>query len=216
MSDELRLPEELAACEARLAATLLVGSGIDRDQLLYRAGWAAGAGTARLADGNRPSLKGGILAASLASAAVAASLATAITLQWRPVEVRHEQAPLVASHDEAGAKSEALMTTPAERTAEQVVERGPVRPTDVERFLANFASGDRRSLAAPVFALRGRAFAGGREASPTVAADAASPAVTMTARQLLDEILPETRTPLDSAPAARWWPWRGLTIGETI
>ncbi len=54
MSDELRLPDELAACEARLAARLLPASGIDRDQLMYRAGWAAGAETARLAGVNSP------------------------------------------------------------------------------------------------------------------------------------------------------------------
>jgi hypothetical protein len=39
--EELRLPEELAALEALLAAKPLAAAGIDRDQLMYRAGWAA-------------------------------------------------------------------------------------------------------------------------------------------------------------------------------
>jgi len=41
MSDELRLPDDLAAMEARLAAQSLPPSGLNRDELMYRAGWAA-------------------------------------------------------------------------------------------------------------------------------------------------------------------------------
>ena len=39
--DEPRLPDELAAFEAALAARALPAPRIDRDQLMYRAGWAA-------------------------------------------------------------------------------------------------------------------------------------------------------------------------------
>ena len=39
--EELRLPEELAALEALLAARPLAAVGIDRNELMYRAGWAA-------------------------------------------------------------------------------------------------------------------------------------------------------------------------------
>jgi hypothetical protein len=114
MSDELRLPDDLAACEARLASEPLPASRIDRDQLMYRAGWAAC--EAQLASENPSSLlKNGIgsrtsaqkfgdsesgeracptfqraarrrvvAAWSLASAALAASIAVAVTLQLGP------------------------------------------------------------------------------------------------------------------------------------
>ncbi len=40
-SDDLRLPDELAACEAQLASEPLVAPRLSRNELLYRAGWAA-------------------------------------------------------------------------------------------------------------------------------------------------------------------------------
>lgn len=41
MSDEFELAADLAAFEARIAATPLPASSIDRDSLFYRAGWSA-------------------------------------------------------------------------------------------------------------------------------------------------------------------------------
>jgi hypothetical protein len=111
MSDELRLPDELAACEARLAALPLGASRIDRDQLMYRAGWAA----AEAARGSAaaPTLvasetkRGTIVAWSGMSAALAASLAVAATLALQPrIDGLHEpavaviQPALAASPDE--------------------------------------------------------------------------------------------------------------------
>ncbi|RIK72914.1 MAG: hypothetical protein DCC67_18565 [Planctomycetota bacterium] len=108
MSQEIRLPAELAACEALLAAHALPACGIDRDSLLYRAGWeaalahigatgqCAGGETDRLAGTLESPLakgrdRGGIsrstraaMAWSAASAALAASIAVAATLALRP------------------------------------------------------------------------------------------------------------------------------------
>ena len=95
MSDELqrpddRLPQELAAIEARLAAHALPAPGLNRDELFYQAGWAAceakqHATPRRLASSlgepSRPSRT--IAAWSAASAALAASLAVAATLALR-------------------------------------------------------------------------------------------------------------------------------------
>jgi hypothetical protein len=89
MSDELRLPDELAACEARLAALPLAASRIDRDAVLYRAGWAA-CEAARTSPAVLPSIAATgarsrtVAAWSAASAALAASLAVAVTLVLQP------------------------------------------------------------------------------------------------------------------------------------
>ncbi|HMO86723.1 MAG TPA: hypothetical protein PKC18_17570, partial [Lacipirellulaceae bacterium] len=88
MSEDLKLPAELAACEARLAAQPLPAPSLVRDELMYRAGWAAA--EAKLA--GRPVemptrapaggwSRGRAWRMSLASAAVAASL-TAVAAWW--------------------------------------------------------------------------------------------------------------------------------------
>jgi hypothetical protein len=83
MSDELRLPDRLAACEAELAAQPLAASTINRDELLYRAGWAAaeaawvrrgGVAVTPIAAPRRTIVKW-----SMASGAAAAVLATVVT-----------------------------------------------------------------------------------------------------------------------------------------
>jgi hypothetical protein len=84
MSDELRLPDRLAACEAELAAQPLGASTINRDELLYRAGWAAAeAALANRSEVARPSSdvdKAAIARWSTVSAILAASIAVAATL----------------------------------------------------------------------------------------------------------------------------------------
>jgi hypothetical protein len=84
MSDELRLPDRLAACEAELAAQPLPASTINRDELLYRAGWAAAEAefsSGALVPASTAWSKRGIVATwSAASAALAASIAVAVTL----------------------------------------------------------------------------------------------------------------------------------------
>ena len=49
MSEEPRLPEDLMALEARLAARSLPPVALERDDVLYRAGWAAATAAARIA-----------------------------------------------------------------------------------------------------------------------------------------------------------------------
>jgi hypothetical protein len=56
-SDDLRLPDDLAACEAQLASEPLAAPRLSRDELLYRAGWAAA--EAKHALHNPPPSKGG-------------------------------------------------------------------------------------------------------------------------------------------------------------
>jgi hypothetical protein len=87
MSDELRLPDDLAACEARLAALPLARSRVDRDQLIYRAGWAAAEaarGTVQVADARGATKRRSIAVWSAGSAALAASLAVTATLALQP------------------------------------------------------------------------------------------------------------------------------------
>jgi hypothetical protein len=78
---EFRLPADLAECELRLARLVLPQSSVDRDQLLYEAGWEAA--LAQRAPANRRSSGASrrTVAWSLASGVVAASLAAVITLQ---------------------------------------------------------------------------------------------------------------------------------------
>jgi hypothetical protein len=84
MSDELRLPDRLAACEAELAAQPLDVSRINRDELLYRAGWAAAeaalASRFEIASGSSEVNKALVARWSVVSAVLAASIAVAATL----------------------------------------------------------------------------------------------------------------------------------------
>ncbi len=209
MSDELRLPEKLAACEALLAAKPLAATGIDRDQLLYRAGWAAGAETARLA-------RGRIAAWSFGSAAVAASLAVTIALQLRPGDGRDSIAriedPVSVPPPVSRAAVEPRPTTPPGGT---IAGRSVADPSaiEVETLLADFATGDRRPLAvrrpmrpSPVDVTQSFAV-GDASYSP--------PAAAKTARQLLEEILPASDADPDSTGPLRLWPWAGLNFGES-
>jgi hypothetical protein len=106
MSEELRLPDHLAACEARLAAQPLAASPLNRDELMYRAGWAAAEAALARSGASSPPVAGGkrtALAWSLACSAVAASIAVAMTLSLAarysgpPVASAPPETPLVAS-----------------------------------------------------------------------------------------------------------------------
>jgi hypothetical protein len=219
MPDELKLPDELAACEARLAALAPPASRIDRDELLYRAGWAAGVETTRLATLNPPPSQGGArggiffsrsaLAASAASAALAASLAVAITLQWRPAA---EPAPLVGQERTAEVQT-AAVAAPTERRA---APTGRAPSADVDALLARLAGRNGLRAVSPL-AARQRLGLGDEGTSPAVHADAStSPAAAKTARQLLEELLPESRARDVSLTPTPLWPWSGLHTGESI
>ncbi|HYO25221.1 MAG TPA: hypothetical protein VEQ85_09740 [Lacipirellulaceae bacterium] len=83
---ELRLSDELAACEARLAAHAPPRLPLDRDELMYRAGWAAaearaaGLATAAALPAPRAESRRTILAWSTTSGLAAAALAVVATL----------------------------------------------------------------------------------------------------------------------------------------
>ena len=87
---ELRLPDELARCESMLSSLSLPPSRVQRDELMYRAGWAAA--EARLpvsapqgveqASSARGTYRRRTLAWSLTSAVLAASTAVAITANY--------------------------------------------------------------------------------------------------------------------------------------
>jgi hypothetical protein len=203
MSDELRLPDELAACEAKLAALPLTASGIDRDQLLYRAGWAAGAETARLAVTNPSPLKGGArggitVAWSLTSAAVAASIAVMLTLQWRPND------------------PPAVVAVPADAHPHLAAELAEPRPSQlprVESAHASLRSLSQGRISAGLLAQRQRAMTS-VWAEPTnvasTAGDAAAPTA-QTARELLQELLPA-----GSVRKSTDWPWKRTSRGDSI
>jgi len=224
MSDELRLPDELAACEARLAAQSLPASRLDRDELLYRAGWAAA--EARLAALNPPPSKGweqpstvaggdraqggssreatrgGISTArvtaawSLTSAAIAASLAVIITLQWRPVVVRE------IAVDRAGPRPPLASTTAH-------LPDGP----NVESNRTAWPVARSRQIDVGIFGLRRQALNniwGEPINAVALTADSATPAA-KTARELLEELLPAK-----TARPTKIWPWGNSLLGGSI
>lgn len=93
--DDLRLPDELAACEAQLASEPLAAPRLSRDEVLYRAGWAArDAELAAAVAQSKPVIgyRGRAVAVwSACSAALAASLAVAVTLGLAPPSTGPEQ-----------------------------------------------------------------------------------------------------------------------------
>lgn len=209
MSDEMRLPDELAACEARLAAFGLPSAGIDRDELLYRAGWAAamaqasvaekpaGANTAQLAlatgDVRRTRLTTAVW--SLASAALAASIAVVATLQLRSPLVVEVAATAQSPVAEASAAPAAVPATVAAEVNARSVRLAPLRPPINAGFIA----------------LRQRALTDALAEPEHTAADSdAGMAETKSARELLDEMLPAGR-PRPSLG----WPWRANDVGES-
>jgi hypothetical protein len=232
MSDELRLPDDLAACEARLAAQPLPGSRLDRDQLMYRAGWAAC--ESRLVVPNPPPSKveegpgrrgarGGITAAwSFASAAVAASIAVTITLQLQ----LPSQMPLASVSD---AQRPQQASVPRGQIAQPSENRRPANESN--GGLANFALFTQpRSLApssAPLFwAARSQTLPGAGDATIYQVAALRGPGAAgpteaaKTARQLLNEYLPASSAdanPQGKLPRIRFdWLWNPPRSGETI
>jgi hypothetical protein len=209
MSDELRLPDDLAACEARLAAMSLPAAAINRDELMYRAGWAAGAETARLAVAIPPPLKveegprrrgvrGGIIAAwSLGSAATAAALAVLITLQ---------------SISDSEQIADPLQSDTATNIVVETSQPSTVRTTAIELP----SHGIRRwpTIDVGLLALRRDALSRYGSLSEKVAStngDLPTAAAGKTARELLDELLPA-----EAVQYTPSWPWRKNLAGDSI
>ena len=207
MSDELRLPDDLAACEARLAAQALPGTGIDRDRLLYRAGWAAC--EARLASLNPPPSKvdeglwrrgarGGIALWSAASAAIAASLAVVLTLQWQPITDRD------------------IAVKPADvrpAISEQATSRSALESPSTEFKYASLSKISRPQFPAGLLSLRRQTLSDAWSQATNVAStngERSTPPA-KTARELMNEYVPA-----EPGRSTRIWLWGAAPKGDSI
>lgn len=231
--DDLRLSDELAALEALLAAKPLPAPRIDRDQLMYRAGWAAceaqcqprplagGRPKVRLrpaaVEAHPPAEPGTIrerrrtLAWSLGSAAVAASIAVGATLRWvelatlEKTERAGGETPRLAAEAELPPRSAEVKGSTAR----------DVSAWDVERRINSY--GRQLTLAGPWIALQRPGPDGatsGADARPDRVAttpDLALPSA-KTARELWKELIPND---VSTAPTSVW-PWRRPLSGDSI
>jgi hypothetical protein len=177
----------------------LAGSRIDRDELMYRAGWAAaiagGAGastsSARLA-ANRGVSRRSAAGLCAASAAIAASLAVALTFEGRP-------APLPAD--------------PRPQLAVDAVESHPSPPPRVEQAIRRSTPMNLDGLDAGLLALRKHALLNDwndQAGVATVLGDAAA-AAPPTARDIMQDLLPA-----DARRQTGIWPWKLTPLGESI
>lgn len=213
-SEELRLPEELAALEALLAAKPLAATGIDRDQLMYRAGWAACE-----AQVSSPALQGGaregildrrrIATWSFASASLAAAIAVTATLGWVDAAKRGEA-------ERAGGETPRLAEgggLPQTLTEVKSLTSRDVSAAEVDRLLSG--RDDRLMFAGPWFAMKqrglDRATSGNAVRADRVTTTDLAPPSAKTARELWNELNPkETATP---SPV---WPWSRPFSGDSI
>ncbi len=232
--EELRLPDELAALEALLAAQPLAAAGIDRDQLMYQAGWAAceaqwqprpsaGGRVASLemaADSRRyPRAELGdvrerrrLATWSLASAALAASLAVATTLGWVELVKRLDQSERAGGGPPRLAVEERL---PQTLTEVKSLTARDVSAAEVERVLNSNGRDERLTLAGPWFAMQRQGLLGSTSGNAVraerVTANGVAPPTAKTARELWKELNPnETTTP---TPV---WPWSRPLSGDSI
>lgn len=230
--DEPRLPDELAAFEAALAARALPVPRIDRDQLMYRAGWAACEAQPRpLAGGRfevRPQLatveayppaepgatreRRRTMVWSLGSAALAASIAVVATLGWQGVASRNAETEDGGDKTPRLAVEEGLPQTIAE--VKSLTSRD-VSAAEIDRLLNANGRDDRLSLAGPWFAMKQRGLseiANNNEArSDEAAATNLKPPTAKTARDLWKELNPNETT----APTPVW-PSRQPLTGDSI
>jgi hypothetical protein len=234
MSDELRLPDDLAACEARLAARSPAPTQINRDQLMYQAGWSAcetslaacNPPPSKVEEGpGRRGARGGSIAAwSFASAALAASLAVAVTL--------HVQRSITPDSIATNNSGHQIASTKNDGSAKPVMpDVGPTADSSasqnnsatffaaVDSFFSPPAAPPRPNAA--LFAARAISFTGSASDAPpfqltSVNATPESPAAppAKTAWQLLDEYLPSAKK--SPRQPSLFWPWKSASKGETI
>lgn len=234
MADEMRLPEELAAFEALLSARTLPASRLDRDQVMYRAGWAACEAQLqpRALPGGRHALpeeaapaKGypraepgamgpnpRTVAWSCASAALAASIAVAVTLGWSRMEQNE-----VAEAERARGETPRLAVDEVATTVAVEEERDHSAAAlsllnNLDRYIDGDARGGRPTLAGPWLAMQRLDLRQIDARDDHVANDAeATPATPKTIRDLQHELLP-------NAPAHPGivWPWQRTTSGDSI
>ena len=222
--DEPRLPDELAALEALLAAKPLAAVRVDRDQLMYRAGWAACEAAATISPplkvGEGPRRRGArgetpnrrrTVAWSVGSAALAASIAVMATLGWQGAASQNAKTAGAGG----GTPRLAEEGLPQTLAAVKSLTSRDVSAAEIDRLLNGSGRNDRLSLAGPWFAMKQRGL--GEIANDNdVRADGApttdlEPPTAKTARELWKELNPnETATP---TPV---WPWRQPSSGDSI
>jgi hypothetical protein len=236
MADEMRLPEELAAFEALLAARTLPASRLDRDQVMYRAGWAAceaqaspppSKGWEQPSTGNPQlperravvtceAMRGGIpsrrrtFAWSCASAALAAALAVAVTLGLSQAERKE-----IAEVELTGGETPRLAVDASAASATTIDDRtdGSSMPSllnNLDRLLDASAYGRRPTLAGPWLAMQRLDLRQIDDRHAHVANDVEATPATSTIRNLQQELLPAA-----SAPRVVW-PWERTTSGDSI
>lgn len=210
MSDELRLPDDLAALEARLAAQSLPASGVNRDELMYRAGWAAceaqQSRAVSLPIRSTRDSSARIAVWSFASAAMAALLAAAVTLQLQSPR----GVPLAEEIDRSIDASIASANPSGPPAA------APVQAAAVADYLALVSNPDARDFVTPLLAFHRRQlrFTWPRSVTEAVANGMAAPSP-KTASQLREEFLPAPAPPRDDR-LLPLWPWTPPATGESI
>jgi hypothetical protein len=213
MSEEMRLPDHLAACEAMLAGQPLAPSGVDRDQLLYRAGWAACEAqrerAATPADLSPPPGMGRTAAWSLASAALAASLAVAATLQWQSPR----RGELAEDGGLAAPPSASLVAAP---TPPQPAPAADYADSDAYLLAAIDKAGAQR-VTAPLLAmyLHPTRLVRPRSAAELTVNDVSAPS-SKSARELRQELLPQDPASAGKGASPFVWPWKSRPTGEAI
>jgi len=189
MPTEPKLPAELSDVETLLKQFSPTDSEINRDVLMYQAGWAA-------ATAQAPA-RTHLLWPAI-SAAFAASLLLVIALTTRPLQRSGTEPinPRPLNPTQAIAKPTASIGAP------EVVR---ARPVPRKRY----------SPKAPLLAMRERALRQDYDDLPlNILSDDSPPPVDITHRQLLREFLPALRTP--SFPRNNGLPlWSRWNLGET-
>jgi hypothetical protein len=207
MSDEIMSrdqfdgADDLAAIEARLAGEPLAAPRINRDELMYRAGWAACEVTQRLhgpALGKVKARRRAVAGWSAASAALAASLAVALTLSVAPRT--HQLANTADSPHKtlAGVAEASAPSTPRRIAFDPVLAR-------LDAIAGGGWPNRRSASGATLWKVSSQALPGRWDEPILAMADSASPAPSSveraTARQLLDELLPPRARAAKAFPA---------------
>lgn len=213
MSEEMKLPDELAAYEAQLAALPLAAPQIDRDALMYQAGYAAAVTSppSKVAEGPwRRGARGGIpWRNNLSLAALAASVAIAATLAL----TQPNQPPSVTSPSSVTLSHSDIREVESDPSADLVVTafNPPSRVASLPQLA--ILDPDRNVWPSPLTIRQ-------RLTSHFVAATAASdepaaPAEPTTVRRLLNDLAP--RDDADSQPTPNSvWPWSTFLGDRTI
>ncbi len=198
MSNENGSPYEFLDVEARLSALAPSPSRVDRDTLLYRAGFAAAKAQAARRRWVRP-------VTTAASVLVAVVVTHAVSSTSGPAVVPGAgETPNFASHP----AEEPDVVSPSAKAAEEETPWHPKRPHPQYRF---------NPETAPLLAARERALAMDFDERPELASDSPPrPRPRATIRQLQKELFPHrTNAPSAEEESPRHWLRRWLRNGES-